>query len=59
MLLLGFVGFIMGLGVIRAVLWLVLKLTIGRGGWLFPNLFADCGFIESFIPVWAYIFIFN
>jgi translocation protein SEC62 len=53
MLLLGFIGFIMGLGVVRAILWLALKLTIGRGGWLFPNLFADVGFVESFIPVWA------
>jgi translocation protein SEC62 len=51
--LLGFIGFIMGLGVLRAIIWVLLKLSIGRGGWLFPNLFADVGFIESFIPFWA------
>jgi translocation protein SEC62 len=51
--LLGFIGCIMGLGVLRAIIWLCLKLLIGRGGWLFPNLFADVGFIESFIPFWT------
>ena len=69
MLALGFVGFLLvtlyfyikGLGVLRAIIWVLLILTIGRGGdflikelgWLFPNLFEDCGFIESFIPLWA------
>jgi translocation protein SEC62 len=24
------------------------------GVWLFPNLFADVGFIDSFIPVWGW-----
>lgn len=54
--LLGFVGFIMLLGVVRAVLWLLLKLFLGKSGWLFPNLFADVGFIESFIPLWAQVY---
>lgn len=52
--LLGFIGGIMGLGVIRAILWLLLKLLLGRSGWLFPNLFADVGFFESFVPVWSW-----
>ena len=58
LLLLAFIGFIMGLGVVRAILWLVLKLSIGRGGWLFPNLFADVGFFESFVPFWAYVYLY-
>ncbi len=53
LLLIGFIGFIMGLGVIRAILWMLLKILLGKGGWLFPNLFADVGFIESFKPFWA------
>jgi translocation protein SEC62 len=52
--LLGFIGGIMGLGVVRAILWLLLKLLLGRSGWLFPNLFADVGFFESFVPVWSW-----
>jgi translocation protein SEC62 len=48
----GFLMFVMALGVIRLILWLVLVITIGRGGWLFPDLFADKGVIESFTPLW-------
>ncbi|KAI8913546.1 translocation protein Sec62-domain-containing protein [Gorgonomyces haynaldii] len=54
LLLMGFLGFLMALGVIRIVIWLGLKITIGRGGWLFPNLFADVGVIESFFPLWIW-----
>ncbi|TPX41610.1 hypothetical protein SeMB42_g01892 [Synchytrium endobioticum] len=40
------------IAVIRLVIWACLALFTGRGGWLFPNLFADVGVIESFQPVW-------
>ncbi|KAJ2999099.1 Translocation protein S62 [Globomyces sp. JEL0801] len=49
----GFLGFLMVLGVIRGILWIILVATIGQGGWLFPNLFADVGFFESFVPLWT------
>jgi translocation protein SEC62 len=55
MVMIGLLGALMGLGVIRAILWVVLVIVLGRGGWLFPNLFADVGVIESFQPVWRYI----
>lgn len=55
LLMMGFLAFLLILGVIRAVLWVLLILSIGRGGWLFPNLFADVGFFESFVPLWTYI----
>ena len=51
-LVMGFIAIVLGLGVIRAILWLFLILIIGQGGWLFPNLFADVGIIESFFPLW-------
>lgn len=54
LVMMGFLGFLMFLGVVRAILWLGLVLVIGRGGWLFPNLFADMGVIESFFPLWRY-----
>jgi translocation protein SEC62 len=50
-----FLGFVLALGVIRVIIYLLLILSIGRGGWLFPNLWADLGILESFIPVWAYL----
>ncbi|KAJ3014575.1 Translocation protein S62 [Thoreauomyces humboldtii] len=53
--LLGLMGVFMGLVVFRLALYLVLKATTGRDGWLYPNLFADVGVIESFTPVWGYV----
>lgn len=55
--LMGLMGLFFALAIFRLVLWLVLKLAIGRGGWLYPNLFADCGFFESFYPVWRCVFL--
>ncbi|KAJ3040582.1 Translocation protein S62 [Rhizophlyctis rosea] len=52
--LLGLMGVFMAMCVFRLVLWLVLKVTTGRDGWLFPNLFADVGVVESFIPTWGW-----
>ncbi|KAJ3097178.1 Translocation protein S62 [Phlyctochytrium planicorne] len=51
---LGLMGLFMGLAVVRLIIWVVLVVTTGRGGWLFPNLFADVGIIESFIPTWGW-----
>ncbi|KAI8922284.1 translocation protein Sec62-domain-containing protein [Powellomyces hirtus] len=51
--LLGLMGVFMGLVVFRLLLWIVLKVATGRDGWLYPQLFADVGVIESFTPVWG------
>ncbi|KAI8609971.1 translocation protein Sec62-domain-containing protein [Chytriomyces sp. MP71] len=51
---LGLMGLFFALAVFRLILWIGLKVVTGRGGWLFPNLFADCGVIESFIPTWGW-----
>ncbi|EPR78812.1 Translocation protein SEC62 [Spraguea lophii 42_110] len=50
----GFLGFIGCLGVIRLIIFGITFFTNPPGIWLFPNLFADVGFIDSFIPVWEY-----
>ncbi|KAI9339562.1 translocation protein Sec62-domain-containing protein [Zopfochytrium polystomum] len=50
---LGLLGLFFGLIIVRFIVWLVLVLTIGRGGWIFPNLLADVGIVESFIPTWG------
>ncbi|KJE02218.1 translocation protein SEC62 [Cryptococcus gattii NT-10] len=51
---LGLVGAFMGLAVVRLVLWCVTVLTMKRAIWIFPNLFEDVGFVDSFIPGWEY-----
>ncbi|GAA5986781.1 hypothetical protein JCM11641_004789 [Rhodosporidiobolus odoratus] len=51
---LGLIAAFFGLAIIRLILWLVTKLAASPGIWLFPNLFADVGFVDSFIPLWSW-----
>jgi translocation protein SEC62 len=51
---LGLLGLLMIIAVIRLILWIITILTLKRGFWLFPNLFADVGIIESFIPFYGW-----
>lgn len=53
-LLAGFIFFICILSVIRLILFSITYFTSYPGIWLFPNLFADVGFFESFVPLWSY-----
>lgn len=51
--LLGLIGAFFILAIIRLILWAG-SAIIGKGFWLFPNLFADVGFVDSFIPLWEW-----
>lgn len=42
------------LAVVRIVVFLGSYVMCQPGIWLFPNLFADVGFVDSFVPVWEY-----
>jgi translocation protein SEC62 len=42
------------MAIVRLILFLITMFTHPPGLWLFPNLFEDVGFIESFIPLWAW-----
>lgn len=48
-------GALLFLATLRALFYvLILLLSLGRMRlWLFPNLFADCGFFESFRPLYT------
>lgn len=50
----GFIVFLLVLGVIRLIIFSITIFTHPPGIWLFPNLFEDCGIIESFKPLWSY-----
>ncbi|EGF82166.1 hypothetical protein BATDEDRAFT_34626 [Batrachochytrium dendrobatidis JAM81] len=52
--MMGLIGALMAIAVLRLIIWVVLLLVIGQGGWLFPNLWADVGIIESFMPLWGW-----
>ncbi|GAA5916734.1 hypothetical protein JCM6882_005792 [Rhodosporidiobolus microsporus] len=51
---LGLIAAFFGLAIVRLVLWVVTKVAVSPGIWLFPNLFADVGFVDSFIPLWGW-----
>ncbi|WFD34450.1 Translocation protein S62 [Malassezia cuniculi] len=51
---LGLFGLLMVIAVIRLIFWIITIVVVPPGIWIFPNLFADVGFVESFIPLWAW-----
>lgn len=53
---LGLLGLFFVLAIVRLVIYLsTLPFTRSQGGfWIFPNLFEDCGVIESFQPLYGY-----
>ncbi|CAD25602.2 ENDOPLASMIC RETICULUM TRANSLOCATION PROTEIN SIMILAR TO SEC62 [Encephalitozoon cuniculi GB-M1] len=50
----GFITFIIVLAIVRLILFSITYLLYPSGIWLFPNLFEDVGFFESFVPLWEY-----
>ncbi|WFD31736.1 Translocation protein S62 [Malassezia sp. CBS 17886] len=51
---LGLFGLLMVVAVIRLIFWVLTIVLLPPGVWIFPNLFADVGFVDSFIPLWAW-----
>lgn len=51
---LGLVFVLIVLTVVRLVLFLLSLIVLPKGFWLFPNLYADVGFFQSFRPLWAW-----
>ncbi|POW12951.1 hypothetical protein PSHT_07918 [Puccinia striiformis] len=51
---LGFVGLFFVIAIIRLILYIITWLAVSPGIWLFPNLFEDVGFVDSFIPLWSW-----
>ncbi|KCZ74352.1 hypothetical protein H311_04684 [Anncaliia algerae PRA109] len=47
-----FIAFLAILSVIRLVFFIITFFFNPPGIWIFPNLFADVGFFESFVPLW-------
>lgn len=47
-------GLFFFMAIVRLIIYLVTVLTMPKAFWLFPNLFADCGVIESFQPVYGW-----
>jgi translocation protein SEC62 len=54
MAMLGVLGLFFAMAIVRLILFLLTVFTIPPGLWLYPNLFEDVGFFDSFRPVWAW-----
>lgn len=54
MALLGFLGLLFATGIVRFIIYLFSLVACQQPFWLFPNLFADCGFFDSFKPLYAW-----
>ncbi len=52
MALVAFVIFLIVTSIVRLIVFGITYFTCSPGIWIFPNLYEDVGFIESFIPVW-------
>lgn len=51
---LGLIGLFFVIAIIRLIIYIITVFTMPKAFWLFPNLFADCGVIESFQPVYEW-----
>lgn len=54
LMMLGFVfmGLLLVISIVRLIVFIVTYFTHSPGIWIFPNLFEDVSFIDSFIPGW-------
>jgi translocation protein SEC62 len=52
--MLGLVGLFFIMAIFRLILFCITMFTHAPGLWLFPNLFEDVGFFDSFKPLWGW-----
>ncbi|WVW83508.1 hypothetical protein I302_105529 [Kwoniella bestiolae CBS 10118] len=48
------VGLFIVLAIVRLIFWCITVVSMKRAIWIYPNLFEDVGFFDSFRPGWAY-----
>jgi translocation protein SEC62 len=52
--MLGLLGLFFAMAIFRLILFCVTVFVVPPGLWLYPNLFEDVGFFDSFRPVWGW-----
>ncbi|KAF8889643.1 translocation protein [Infundibulicybe gibba] len=52
--MLGLIGLFFAIAIVRLIFYVITVVTASPGIWIFPKLFADVGFVESFIPLWEW-----
>jgi translocation protein SEC62 len=51
--MLGLIGLFFAMAIVRLIIFMITIFAVPPGLWLYPNLFEDVGFFDSFRPVWA------
>ncbi|KAI9830948.1 MAG: hypothetical protein M1819_005331 [Sarea resinae] len=54
MAMLGLIGLFFAMAIFRLILFCVTVFVVPPGLWLYPNLFEDVGFFDSFRPLWGW-----
>lgn len=52
--MLGLLGLFFAMAIFRVILFCITYFTVSPGLWLYPNLWEDVSFMDSFRPVWAW-----
>lgn len=52
--MLGLIGLFFAIAIVRLIIYIISVVALPKPFWLFPNLFADCGVIESFQPLYGW-----
>jgi len=47
-------GLFFAMAIVRLILFVITWAVLKPGVWIFPNLFEDVGFVDSFIPLWGW-----
>lgn len=47
-------GLFFAMAFVRLIIFCVTYMTMPQAFWLYPNLFEDCGFFESFVPLYGW-----
>ncbi|KAA1472549.1 translocation protein [Dentipellis sp. KUC8613] len=51
---LGLIGLLFAIAIVRLIFYVITVIVASPGIWIFPRLFADVGFVDSFIPLWEW-----
>ncbi|KAF8186984.1 translocation protein, partial [Mycena galopus ATCC 62051] len=52
--MLGLIGLFFAIAIVRLIFYIITLVVASPGIWIFPKLFADVGFVESFIPLYEW-----
>lgn len=52
--MLGLIGLFFAMAIFRLILFVITMFAVPPGLWLYPNLFEDVGFFDSFRPLWGW-----